>query len=362
MKVAHLINSMGTGGAENLIAESVSVFKNKGVVVDVILLNGTATPFLNKLQANGCTPVILGLQSVYNPLLIFKIIPLLKKYDIVHVHLFPALYYSAIAKFFSFSKVKLLFTEHNTVNKRLSNSFFVRFDQFIYQFYTKIICISAEIEIILHAKIPITKNKTVVILNGINLKKETSKILLQPQDLFKNATANTKFITQVAGFRVQKDQPTAIKAMQLLPQNRVLLLVGEGTEREACQKLAVQLGVADRVVFLGIRSDVSAILHLSHFVVLASHHEGLSLASIEGLASGKPFIASDVPGLHEVVAGAGLLFEDGDYKALAQHILQLDTNFNFYNQTVKNCLKRAAEFDIEIMVQKQIELYKTLII
>ena len=360
MKVAHLINSMFTGGAENLIAESVSVFKNQGLTVDVILLNGTATPFFQKLKATGCTSIVLGLQSVYNPLLIFKIIPLLKKYDILHVHLFPALYWVAIAKMLSFSKVKLVFTEHNTINRRLSNAFYLLFDYFIYQFYSKIICISAEIEQILHTKIAITKNKTVIILNGINLKKETGELALQPQDLFINANINTKFITQVAGFRLQKDQPTAIRAMQLLPLNMILLLVGDGTERNACQQLATQLNVGDRVVFLGVRSDVSLILQLSDFVILASHHEGLSLSSIEGMASGKPFIASDVPGLCDVVIGAGLLFDDGDYKALAGHIIHLDADVNFYNATVEKCLERAAEFDIEIMVQKEIELYKIL--
>jgi glycosyltransferase involved in cell wall biosynthesis len=52
------------------------------------------------------------------------------------------------------------------------------------------------------------------------------------------------------------------------------------------------------------------LLKTADIVVLSSHYEGLSLASIEGMASGKPFIASDVPGLHEVVKGADLLFED----------------------------------------------------
>ena len=50
MKVAHLINSMFTGGAENLITESISVFESNSFSVDVILLNGTETPFLNKLK------------------------------------------------------------------------------------------------------------------------------------------------------------------------------------------------------------------------------------------------------------------------------------------------------------------------
>ena len=67
MKVAHIINSMFTGGAENLIVESVSVFQKKDFLVDVILLNGTQTPFLNKLKATNCSVFSLSTSSVYSP-------------------------------------------------------------------------------------------------------------------------------------------------------------------------------------------------------------------------------------------------------------------------------------------------------
>ena len=360
MKVAHIINSMGTGGAENLIAESVSVFKNQGVAVDVILLNGTTTPFLNKLSTNGCTPVILGMQSVYNPLLIFKIIPLLKKYDIVHVHLFPALYWVALAKWMSFSKIKLVFTEHSTSNRRRNSIVFQIIDQFIYSFYTKIITISDDVDLAIKKSTKSNLNKFILIKNGINLKLiESGKVY---NDAIFEKQGNKKFLIQVSSFQYPKDQKTLIKSLLHLPSKFSLFLVGNGILRPECEGLVNTLNLQSRVHFLGIRMDIANLLQTADFIVLSSHHEGLSLASIEGLASGKPFIASDVPGLHEVVAGAGLLFEDGDYKALAQHILHLDTNLDFYNQTVKNCLKRASEFDIEIMVQKQIQLYKTLII
>ena len=361
MKVAHIINSMFTGGAENLVAETVPVFKAQGLVVDVLLLNGSTAPFLNKLQATGCCITVLSTGSVYNPLLIFKIMPLLKKYDLIHVHLFPALYWVALAKLLSFSKVKLVFTEHNTTNSRLSNRFFLLFDRFVYQWYHHIICISAEIEQIIHSKIPGTKNKTVVITNGIALEKRSDTQFLLPKQLYPEADAHTKLITQVAGFRVQKDQKTVIQALALLPSSFVLLLVGDGVTRASCERVAAELGVAHRVVFLGVRNDVAKILQLSDFVVLSSHHEGLSLASIEGMASGKPFLASDVPGLHEVVLGAGLLFPVGDHHALAEHILHLNSDVAFYNQTVQRCLQRAANFDIKIMVQQEIALYKKLL-
>ncbi len=361
MKIAHLINSMFTGGAENLITESISVFKNNGLLVDIILLNGTETPFLNKLKATNCNIIILSKSSVYNPFLIFKIIPILKNYDLIHVHLFPALYWVAIAKFISFSKIKLVFTEHTTTNTRLENKFYLLFDNFIYSFYKKIICLSPEIENTLLNKIPSTRNKTEIIQNGIVLNFDNDKTTLNLKELYTNATSQTKFIVQVAAFRLQKDQKTLIRSLNLIPSDFVLLLIGSGSEMESCKELVKSLNLQERVVFLGVRLDVNSILQIASIVVLSSHYEGLSLSSIEGMASRKPFIASDVPGLSEIVSGAGLLFPDNDHKALANYINKLNNNKEFYKQTVENCLKRAEEFDIEIMIKKEIELYKSVL-
>jgi glycosyltransferase involved in cell wall biosynthesis len=259
----------------------------------------------------------------------------------------------------SFSKIKLVFTEHSTSNRRRNSIVFQIIDQFIYSFYTKIITISDDVDLAIKKSIKSNLNKFILIKNGINLKLiESGKVY---NDAIFEKKGNKKFLIQVSSFQYPKDQKTLIKSLLHLPSKFSLFLVGDGILRTECEGLVDTLNLQSRVHFLGIRMDIANLLQTADFIVLSSHHEGLSLASIEGLASGKPFIASDVPGLHEVVNGAGLLFEDGDYKALAQHILQLDTNLDFYNQTVKNCLERAAEFNIEIMVKKEIELYKTLI-
>ena len=104
--------------------------------------------------------------------------------------------------------------------------------------------------------------------------------------------------------------------MSELPNNYSLQIVGDGPRRPILEKLAEEKNVE----FLGIRTDIPDILSSTDIVVLSSHWEGLSLSSIEGMASGRPFIASDVDGLHEMVNGAGVLFPDGDHIALASAI------------------------------------------
>ena len=359
MKVAHLINSMFTGGAENLITESISVFEINKFYVDVILLNGTETPFLNKLKFKKITFFSLGKSSVYNPLLIFKIIPFLKNYDLIHVHLFPALYWVAIAKFLSFSKIKLVYTEHGTSNRRMNNKFFAPIDAFIYSFYSKIITISGDVDSAIKKTLNTSESKFELIKNGINI--HAIKTATPYTDGIFSKNFCEKFLFQFSSFQYPKDQVTLIKSLLHLPQNLQLFLVGDGVLRTECEALVKTLNLQNRVHFLGIRMDIPNLLKTADVVILSSHHEGLSLASIEGLASGKPFICSNVPGLREVVLGAGLLFEDKNEIQLSEQIISLFESELYYNQTVEKCLKRAAEFDIEIMVKKEIELYKIIL-
>ena len=106
--------------------------------------------------------------------------------------------------------------------------------------------------------------------------------------------------------------------------------------------------------------DVPQLLKTADIVVLSSKFEGMSLSSIEGMASGKPFIASDVPGLSEIVKGAGILFPLGDEKKLAAEILRLANDSAYYGKIATQCFNRAKEFDISNMVNKHIALYQEL--
>jgi glycosyltransferase involved in cell wall biosynthesis len=359
LKVLQIINSLSTGGAEKLIVETLPLYRELGVEMDVLLFDGTPFPFYKKLEETKCCTIFsLGLKSVYNPIAIFKLIPYLIKYDIVHVHLFPSQYYVVLAKWLSFSKTKLIFTEHNTSNRRLENPLFKWIDQFIYRGYNKIVCITEEIQkiILVHTQFP--SSRTEVILNGIVLQEYYQAVPYEKEVLkFKETD---KIVIQVSGFREQKDQPTLIKSLLHLPQEVKLVLVGVGVLKNSCEDLVSQLRLQDRVFFLGVRTDVPRLLKTADIVVLSSKYEGLSLSSIEGMASGKPFLASNVPGLTEIVSGAGVLFTLGDEKELAQKIMNLLNDDKLYQSVVATCETRANEYDIKKMIAQHITLYKSL--
>lgn len=356
MRILQLTNKLLTGGAEKLIVDSAPFYLKKGIDMDFLLLDGTKHPLFSILKSNrGLKVYSLGKGNVYNPFLVFKIIPFLKKYDIVHVHLFPALYWVAIAKQLSFTNTKIVFTEHSTLNRRrnLAGKYL---DRYIYGKYSKIVAISELVRSNLKKHLNFDDDHFCVIKNGVDLEKI---LLASPStyDFFENQPSNQKIIVQVSSFIYPKDQKTVIEALNYLPQNIKLILVGDGELRSDCEKLVENLNLGDRVNFLGVRMDVPRLLKSSDIIVLSSVYEGLSLSSIEGMASGKPFIASDVPGLTEVVKDAGVLFPQGNAKELASHILKLIDDPVYYSKVSNACLERSKKFDINTMVGNYISLY-----
>lgn len=357
MKILHIIDGLCTGGAERLVVETIPIMKKKGALVDVLLLNGNITPFYNELaETRSCNIYSLG-KSYYNPFYIFKIIPFLKRYDVVHVHLFPAQYFTVLAKVLSFSKTKLVFTEHNTENTRLNNPKFKWIEKWIYKYYKKIICITPEVKNNLKEKLTLEDEKLVVIQNGVNISNiEVS--LIADRNKF-GLSGSDKLLIMVAGFRMQKDQDTVIKTLKELPQEYKLLLVGDGERRKDLVNLINQLNLQERVLVLGNRPDVYSLLKMADIAILSSHWEGFGLAAVEAMACGTPVIASNVHGLAQVVDSGGLLFEKGNVEDLKLKILKLNNNI-YYKEVSERGISKSKQFEIGIMVEKILNLYTEL--
>ncbi|HAT67503.1 MAG TPA: glycosyltransferase [Flavobacteriaceae bacterium] len=360
MKILMVINSLATGGAEKLLLESIPKYRAHGITVDLLLLNGKSYPFLDELrEISDCKVISLSEGSVYNPTLIFRLIKHLKNYDIVHTHLFPSLYWVVFASWWSFSKAKLVYTEHSTSNRRRNKLILKMLDRIIYSGVDKIITIADEVDFNLKRHLRTKESKFILINNGIDLKKFEEAIPYEKSKFF--GPLDT-ILMQVSSFREQKDQATLIRSIAILPENFKLLLVGDGPLKNDLVTLVTTLKLENRVKFLGVRNDIPRLLKTADASVLSSFHEGLSLSSIEGMAVGKPFIASNVPGLREIVDGYGVLFKKGDELDLANTLKNLFKDKKHYEEIGKRCYSRSQDFSIEKMINKHIELYKNLLI
>lgn len=356
MRILHVITSLRTGGAEKLMVDLLPRLKAKDLDVDLLLFDGTDTPFRREIEAAGIKVFDLGIGgSVYSPLRLILLLPFMRKYDVVHTHNTAPQMFAALCSIFS--NTKLVTTEHTTSNRRRAWKWYASIDRWMYGRYRKVICISKKAEDNLRSFIQDQSTKILTINNGVDVDKYAGA---NPSPELEQLAPGSRKLIMVAGFRWEKDQDTLIRALSLLPDKFHLFLVGDGVRRPELEALTKELALDDRVHFLGLRTDVAELLHAADYVVMSSHFEGLSLSSVEGMSVGRPMLASDVDGLREVVGGAGILFPHSDSKALAARILDLDTNVEKNRTIASACGHRAAQFDISAMAEKYSQLYSTL--
>lgn len=365
MKILHVIDNLSMGGGQNLLIGLAGIQKQRGNDVTVLALEPCEDKVVaQKIEAEGVKVEVLSKKvGLHNPLQIFLLVPWLRKYDIIHVHLFPALYWVGFANLLTGKRANVVYTEHSTKNRRRTHPILRRVDNFVYQHcYDKIIaCADKALET--YTQVYPNVKHVCAINNGVDTKKyweaepyTKQELLGLPEDSF--------VVTMVARFMFMKRQDTIVEAISKLPSKFHACFVGSEPTDEGLlmvKKLAEDLNVVDRVHFLFIRPDVPRILKTSNVVMMASDYEGLSLSSIEGMAAGKPFIATDVNGLREVVKGAGELFENKNSDQLAALISKLESDNDYYDEMVTRCRKRASEYDIQKMVDQYMDEYEKVI-
>jgi glycosyltransferase involved in cell wall biosynthesis len=103
------------------------------------------------------------------------------------------------------------------------------------------------------------------------------------------------------------------------------MIVGDGGFRNALMQSASDLGVADRVIFTGFRTDIDRFIQAFDISVLPSLTEGMSNTLMESMAAGVPVVATRVGGTPEIVIDGvtGILVEPRDSQTLARSILKL---------------------------------------
>ncbi|KGF36663.1 glycosyltransferase [Hoylesella buccalis] len=357
MKILQVITSLQIGGAEHVVVHLTKLLRQKDHTVDVIVFNGEHTAFMRELEETGCRIYKFG-RGFYNLSYIPKLRRIMQEYDIIHTHNSSPQLFAAIANI-GLGKV-LITTEHSTNNRKREHPMFSFVDKWMYGKYAKVVTISRIAEDKLCNYLGISTNQTgdslrdkiTTINNGVDV-----NAFYHVEDL-PDLDHQGKFVTvMVAGYREAKDQETVIRAIALLPDEYELWLVGDGVRRPEIEAEIVKQNVTERVKLLGIRSDVPQILKSADVIVMSSHWEGLSLSNIEGMSSGKPFVASEVNGLKEVTAGYGILFPHGDAETLADVIKKLHDDSEYYRQVADRCYQRALQYDIRKMVDAYEQLY-----
>ena len=132
-------------------------------------------------------------------------------------------------------------------------------------------------------------------------------------------------IIMVARFAPPKDHAFVLRSLAGMHCDFKLWFVGEGPTAPQVRAEAVRLGLGDRVVFLGARSDVPELLSKAHIFVLASDYEGLPISILEAMRTGLPVVASEVGGVPECVHQdhTGFLVPRSDVNTLRKSLRRL---------------------------------------
>ncbi len=353
MRVLQVIDSLRIGGAEVLLRDMVPRLVQRGIDCEVLVLLRSNSFIEISLQDAGVKVIGTEVQDVYSLRQIPALAKRIRGYSLVHVHLFPAQLWTALAVV-SHAGSTLVTTEHGTPSRR--HWWFRPVDNWMYSRYARIACNSPAIAEELAQWCPHVKDKVQVIPNGILLERFTDA---RPADLADVGAGRLRAVF-VGRFEPPKDHVTLLRALALAPGIH-LILMGDGPLREQTEQFACNLGVRDRVTFAGFRDDVPQVLKACDIYVHSVTAEGFGIAACEAMAAGLPVIASDVPGLAEVVEGAGLVTPVGDHATLARELNALASSTEKRARMSEASRRRARDFGIEKTVDLHIQMYENVV-
>jgi glycosyltransferase involved in cell wall biosynthesis len=293
------------------------------------------------------------LRSIQQCIAIIKLV----KPDLVHCHSSKAGVVSRLAAWIC--RVPVIFTAHgwgfDPRSPLVRRNIALGIEKILAPISTKIICVS-ESDRQLAIALKVTPPRLVVTIhNGIV---NESILTAVPE------RASLKLIMVARFNRAQKDQHTLMKAIAKIDRPIQLTLVGTGPDWEESKNTAENLGITDRVTFLGDRLDVPDLLADSQIFVLSTHYEGAPISILEAMRCGLPIIATNVNGIPEQVADGvtGILVPHQDVDALSAAISTLANDPDRRHQMGRaGKHKFAQEFTVEQMVEKTELLYRSIL-
>ena len=176
------------------------------------------------------------------------------------------------------------------------------------------------------------------------------------------ANDNERIITHISNLRPVKRAADVMdifyKIQQKIPSK--LLLVGEGPDREHIEFQAKELGILDKVLFLGNSNEVNKLLCYSDLFLLPSQTESFGLAALEAMAARTPVISTNSGGLPEVnIHGVtGFLSDVGDTDDMAKNGIYILEDLDRLQEFKQNALTQAKRFSLQNVLPAYNNVYR----
>lgn len=177
------------------------------------------------------------------------------------------------------------------------------------------------------------------------------------------AEPGEKIIMHLSNYRPVKNTPDVVRIFKLIndAMPSKLVLIGDGPDAPYVLRLAEELGLKNRTLFLGGQDSVETILCKADLFLLPSASESFGLAALEALACGVPVVGSIVGGLPELVndGQVGYLAPIGDVKGMARRSLEILSDQSLHQQMAANARKLTVEkYDTRDIVKQYYQLYQ----
>jgi len=350
MRVLNVISQLGFGGAELMTIEVSRRMSAQGVAVSILVLGPCEPALVARIVGAGLDLVQQPTApwSPSNPWCIWRLVRA-GGFDVVHVHLFPSLYWAALASVFAPGATCWIYTEHSTSNRRRGRGWLKPIESWMYGRYATIACINQDVRAALAAWLP-GLTRLVVVENGVDLARFADAVPVARDAL--DATESDTVVLMAGAFRTEKNQAGLVRSLLHLPEDYRLVLAGTGPELERVRALTAELGLGGRVRFLGAVDGIERVMKAADVYVLPSLFEGFGLSAVEAAAAGLPVVYADVEGLNAVFAGAGVAVDPSSPRSIADGIRAATCSVADRSRLARSAQTVAQRYDIGRTVER----------
>ena len=330
-KVLHLVEDLGVGGLERVLATIVLGLDKRKFDVEVWCL-AEGGEVAAELVQKGIKLKVLGLKGYYNPLKIIFLARLFTKsrIDILHTHGYFAGTFGRLSAILARTPIVIAHVHTTYYGFSRRNRYI---EKFLSYFTDQIVCVSMAVQKFVVNVEKINPAKTCVIYNAATVSDSPDLAERAENERLQLGITENDFVAiSVASLTPHKGHHILLDAagsvLREYPKFK-LLIVGAGPLRNELETHAKKSGIFNNTIFTGLRENVFPLLKIANIFILASiEREGLGIALIEAMAAGLPVIGTRLGGIPEVVQENmnGILISPGNTHELALAIKMLMKN------------------------------------
>ncbi|MEX0616722.1 MAG: glycosyltransferase family 4 protein [Candidatus Woykebacteria bacterium] len=296
------------GGMESCVKELTEQLAINGHYVNVFTSNIGSQEEKQQLKKNHRVFFLKSIEFAHTPIiftLFFKLLKLPRK-SIIHIHISQAFTPEIVFLISKLKKIPYIAHVHLDVDPSGPLGFLLTpykklFLKIVLKHASRIICLSKLQKNLISYKYSIPKNKISILPNGVG------KSFMVKREIKRKDITTLLFVGRLVP---QKNVPRLLKAVKIMKKKVHLNIVGEGESRAEIEKIINDLKL-NNVSLLGIRrgKELLKLYEKADIFVLPSNKEGIPLALLEAMATGLPIVASNIPGVNELLGDTAILVD-----------------------------------------------------